>query len=168
MGDVIFVLGGARSGKSARALALAKPPRLFVATGEALDDEMTARIHAHKAERGPDWGLIEEPLDLVGVLSKRAPEGTCLVIDCLTLWLSNLVHHERDVAVERERLVETILKTQAQVILVSNEIGLGLSPMESLSRRFRDEQGRLNQAVAAIADRVEFVVAGIPMVVKGG
>lgn len=167
MGQVTFVLGGARSGKSARALALAEPPRLFVATGEPLDDEMTARIDAHKAERGPDWGLIEEPLDLAGVLADRVPAGTCLVIDCLTLWLSNLMHHEHDVVTERGRLVDALVKTEAQVILVSNEIGLGLSPMESLSRRFRDEQGRLNQAVAAVADRVEFVVAGIPMVVKG-
>lgn len=166
MGQLTFILGGARSGKSARALALARPPRLFVATGEALDAEMAARIAAHKAERGGDWGLVEEPLDLVGVLARHGRAGTCLVIDCLTLWLSNLMHHERDVVAERDALVAALGQTLGQVILVSNEIGLGLAPMEPLSRRFRDEQGRLNQAVAAAADRVEFVAAGLPMVLK--
>ena len=167
MGQVTFVLGGARSGKSARALELARPPRIFVATGEALDDEMAARIAAHKAERGVDWGLVEEPLDIASVLMSRTAPDTCVVIDCLTLWLSNLMHHERDVAAETARLVDAFGAAEGHVILVSNEIGLGLAPMESLSRAFRDAQGRLNQAVAAAADKVEFVVAGLPMSIKG-
>lgn len=167
MSRVSLILGGARSGKSARALALATPPRIFVATGQALDDEMADRIARHKAERGADWDLIEEPLDLVDILSRHTAPGTCVVIDCLTLWLSNLMHHQRDVEAETAALVRVLSKIGGQVILVSNEIGLGLAPMEPLSRAFRDAQGRLNQRVAAVADRVEFVVAGLPMVVKG-
>lgn len=166
MGQVTFVLGGARSGKSARALALATPPRMFVATGEALDDEMAIRIAAHKAERGVDWDLIEEPLDLAGVLARQADPATTLVIDCLTLWLSNLMHHDRDVAAETDALAAALVSSAGQVILVSNEIGLGLAPMEALSRAFRDAQGRLNQRIAAVADRVEFVAAGLPLVLK--
>ncbi|MFK7943773.1 MAG: bifunctional adenosylcobinamide kinase/adenosylcobinamide-phosphate guanylyltransferase [Paracoccaceae bacterium] len=165
MSQVTLVLGGARSGKSARALALARPPRIFVATGEALDDEMAARINAHKAERGSDWNLIEEPLDLCGALTGRH-SGETIVVDCLTLWLSNLMHHQRDIDIETAQLIVLLDKIEAQVILVSNEIGLGLAPMESLSRAFRDAQGRLNQAIAQVADSVEFVVAGLPVVVK--
>lgn len=168
MARVTFILGGARSGKSARAVALAAPPRIFVATGEALDDEMSARIAAHKAERGCDWGLIEEPLDLAAVLMSQSSPETVLVIDCLTLWLSNLMHHDWDVGAQTDRLIDALRRVDGHAILVSNEIGLGLAPMESLSRRFRDAQGRLNQTVAAVADRVEFVVAGCPMVVKDG
>ena len=166
MGQVTFVLGGARSGKSARALVLAGPPRAFLATGQALDEEMAARIAAHQTERGEDWHLIEEPLDISEVIAGH-PAGESLVVDCLTLWLSNLMHHERDVPAEITKLTTALEKTAAQVILVSNEIGMGLAPMEKLSRAFRDHQGRVNQAVAAVAHRAEFVVAGIPMVVKG-
>ena len=143
---ITLVLGGARSGKSARALTLASPPRTFVATGEALDDEMAARIAAHKAERGGDWALIEEPLDLVGVLQRVQDPGTTLVIDCLTLWLSNLMHHQKDVPSETDRLANALLSTAPQVILVSNEIGMGLAPMEALSRAFRDALGGWSMA----------------------
>jgi adenosylcobinamide kinase/adenosylcobinamide-phosphate guanylyltransferase len=164
---VSLVLGGARSGKTARALALAaEPPHVYLATAAALDGEMADRIAAHKAERGASWGLIEAELDVVDAIRSVEP-GTTVLVDCLTLWLSNLMHHGRDVAEETEILCETLHDAPTRVILVSNEIGMGLVPMEKLSRDFRDAQGRLNQRIAAVADHVEFVVAGLPMVVKG-
>ncbi|MEX2518463.1 MAG: bifunctional adenosylcobinamide kinase/adenosylcobinamide-phosphate guanylyltransferase [Paracoccaceae bacterium] len=162
--EITLILGGARSGKSARALALAAPPRAYVATAQAGDAEMAARIALHKAERGADWDLMEEPLDLPGAIGAAA--GRTLVIDCLTLWLSNLLEAGREPQAETQALVAALRAAEAPVILVSNEIGLGLVPMEPLSRRFRDEQGRLNQRVAAAADRVEFIAAGLPLRLK--
>jgi adenosylcobinamide kinase/adenosylcobinamide-phosphate guanylyltransferase len=165
MARVSLILGGARSGKSARALALATAPRTFVATAEATDHEMAARIAAHKAERCADWGLIEAPLDIAGPVRGHA-DGT-LVIDCLTLWLNNLIYRERDVVAEVDALCGALAAATARVILVSNEVGLSIAPENALARHFRDEQGRLNQRVAAIADHVEFMAAGLPMTLKG-
>lgn len=164
MPEITLILGGARSGKSARALALAAPPRAFIATAEAGDGEMAERIARHKAERGEDWALIEAPLDLPAALSEAG--GRTALVDCLTLWLSNLMAAGREPEAETARLIAALRAAQAPVILVSNEIGLGLVPMEPLSRRFRDEQGRLNQRIAAAADRVEFVAAGLPIRLK--
>ena len=164
MPEVTLILGGARSGKTARALALAAPPRAYVATAEPGDAEMAARIAAHQDERGADWDLIEAPLDLAAAI--RGAAGRTLLIDCLTIWLSNLMAAGRDPAAETDALLAALAEAAAPVILVSNEIGLGLVPMEPLSRRFRDEQGRLNQRVAAAADRVEFVAAGLPLRLK--
>ncbi|MEM7060601.1 MAG: bifunctional adenosylcobinamide kinase/adenosylcobinamide-phosphate guanylyltransferase [Pseudomonadota bacterium] len=164
---VSFILGGARSGKSARALALAAAapgPYTFLATAEALDEEMADRIGLHKAERGPEWGLIEEPLDIAPAV--QAHKNGVLLIDCLTLWLSNLMHHERLVEVESARLIDA-LSGAGRVILVSNEVGLAIAPENALARRFRDAQGRLNQTVAAAADHVEFIAAGLPLTLKG-
>jgi len=164
---VSFILGGARSGKSARALALAlegQGPFTFLATAEALDDEMADRIDRHKAERGPEWGLIEAPLDITQAV--QAHVDGVLLIDCLTLWLSNLMHHERVVDVESARLIDA-LGSSGRVILVSNEVGLSIAPENALARRFRDAQGRLNQSVAAAADHVEFIAAGLPLTLKG-
>ena len=160
---VSLLLGGARSGKSARALSLAEPPRTFLATAEALDDEMADRIALHRAERGEDWGLIEAPLDIAAIVSGH--QGT-LVVDCLTLWLSNLMHHDRNPVAETDKLVDA-LATAGRTILVSNEVGLSIAPENALARRFRDEQGRLNQRIAAVADHVELLVAGLPLVLKG-
>lgn len=161
-----LILGGARSGKSARALALAtEPPLCFLATAEALDAEMAERIERHRAERGPDWLVVEAPLDIAGPIARHRV-GT-LVVDCLTLWLSNLMHAGRDVAAETEALTRA-LRRSGRVVLVSNEVGLAIAPENALARRFRDEQGRLNQRVAAVADHVEFVAAGLPLVLKGG
>ncbi|MEM6662446.1 MAG: bifunctional adenosylcobinamide kinase/adenosylcobinamide-phosphate guanylyltransferase, partial [Pseudomonadota bacterium] len=157
--------GGARSGKSARALTLAAAPKTFLATAEALDWEMKDRIEAHRLERGPDWELIEEPLEISDPIS-RHPDGT-LLIDCLTLWLSNLMHAERDVEAAAEELCDALRAATARIILVSNEVGLSIAPENALARRFRDAQGRLNQQVAAVADHVEFMAAGLPMVLKG-
>lgn len=166
MAHLTLVLGGARSGKSARALALADArPRTFVATAEPLDAEMAERIERHKAERGADWALVEAPLDIAAAVVEGA--GGTVVVDCLTLWLSNAMHRERDVTAGTEAFLAAVAAAPGRVVVVSNEIGLGLAPMESLSRRFRDAQGRLNQRVAAAADRVEFVAAGLPLVLKG-
>jgi adenosylcobinamide kinase/adenosylcobinamide-phosphate guanylyltransferase len=165
MTRVSLILGGARSGKSARALALAaEAPRTFVATAEALDAEMAARIAHHRAERGSDWRLIEAPLGIAPVIASHH-EGA-LVVDCLTLWLSNLMHAGRDVAAETGALVDA-LASAGRVILVSNEVGLSIAPDNALARRFRDEQGRLNQRVAAVADHVEFMAAGLALTLKG-
>ena len=164
MARVSLILGGARSGKSARALALANAPRTFLATGETLDSEMAERIAAHQAERGPDWELIEAPLEIAGPI--RGHTTGTLVVDCLTLWLNNLMHNQRDVAAAATDLIEA-LQHCGRVILVSNEVGLAIAPDNALARRFRDEQGRLNQRVAAVADHVEFIAAGLPMTLKG-
>lgn len=167
MAQLTLVLGGARSGKSARALALCPPPHVFIATAEPLDAEMTARISAHQAERGPTWRAVEAPLDLAETVALEAAAGRHLLIDCLTLWLSNLFHHERDPERETEGLLAAVADAPGDVVMVSNEIGLGLTPMEPLSRAFRDAQGRLNQRVAAAAGRVELVAAGLPLSLKG-
>jgi adenosylcobinamide kinase/adenosylcobinamide-phosphate guanylyltransferase len=170
MARLTLVLGGARSGKSARALVLAEgaaPGRVFLATAEPLDEEMAERIARHKAERGADWGLVEAPLDLGPAIAAAAAPGTALLVDCLTLWLSNLMHHGRSPEAETGALIAAIAAAPGEAVLVSNEVGMGLAPMNALGRAFRDEQGRLNQRVAAAADRVEFVAAGLPLVLKG-
>ena len=128
---------------------------------------MAERIVKHKAERGPGWSTIEAPLDLVAALGRLAPQSEVCVVDCLTLWLSNLMHFERDTEAETERLCETITNMPIPVILVSNEVGLGIVPEAPLGRTFRDAQGRLNQAVARVCDRVEFITAGLPLILKG-
>ncbi len=167
MAELTLILGGARSGKTAHALAACPAPHCYIATAQALDGEMAERIAAHKAERGESWGLAEAPLDLVGALRREAAEGRSLLVDCLTLWLSNLMHEGRDVATETEALIAAVQEVPGRVVLVSNEVGLGLVPMEKLSRDFRDAQGRLNQRVAAAADHVRFIAAGLPLVLKG-
>lgn len=167
MARLALILGGARSGKSARALALAAPPRVFIATAEPLDDEMRARIASHKAERGADWGLAEAPLELARAIGAHAGEEVTLVVDCLTLWLSNLMHHGRDPEAETQTLLRALEAAEGRVVLVSNEVGMGLAPMNALGRDFRDAQGRLNQRLAAAAEHVAFVVAGLPLALKG-
>ncbi|MEL6576599.1 MAG: bifunctional adenosylcobinamide kinase/adenosylcobinamide-phosphate guanylyltransferase [Pseudomonadota bacterium] len=172
MAQLTLVLGGARSGKSARALALAEAAaapgaRVFMATAEALDGEMADRIARHKAERGADWALVEAPLELADAVSAHGCSGRVLLIDCLTLWLSNLMHHERAPDMAAADLLARIADAPGHVVAVSNEVGMGLAPMNALGRAFRDAQGRLNQQVAAAADRVEFVAAGLPIVLKG-
>lgn len=166
---VELVLGGARSGKTGLALERAEASGLapvMVATAEAHDDEMRARIAAHRAERGPAWSTVEETRDLVGVLGREAGPGRILVVDCLTLWLTNLMFAEADVEAEIERLVAALAAVAGPVILVSNEVGLGIVPENALARRFRDLQGRANRRVAAAAGRVTFVAAGLPLVLK--
>ena len=163
--SVTFIIGGARSGKSTRALQLANAtPRRFVATAEPIDGEMQDRIALHQAERGPDWGIIEAPLEIADAIAAHN-EGT-LLIDCLTLWLNNLIYYERDVDTETARLTDALSNAKAEIILVSNEVGMAIAPEHALARRFRDQQGRLNQRIAAVADRVELVAAGLPLRLK--
>lgn len=165
-----LILGGARSGKSRRALTLAEQvsaQRVFIATAEALDQEMAERIARHKEERAAGWDTIEAPHKLVEAIAHAsAPDRVC-VVDCLTLWLSNLMHHGRDVSAETDRLCAALASCAGDVILVSNEVGLGLVPETPLGREFRDAQGRLNQAIAEVCDRVEFIAAGLPLSLKG-
>lgn len=163
-----LVLGGARSGKSAHAEALiaslGAPEAIYIATGAAGDAEMAARIAAHRARRGPMWTTIEAPLDLAAALLEADTRPA--LVDCLTLWVSNLMHVGRDVAAEGERLCAALAAASAPVVLVSNEVGLGIVPDNALARAFRDEAGRLNQRVAACCARVVFVAAGLPLTLK--
>lgn len=165
---IVLITGGARSGKSrhAEARALALPGRpVYIATAEALDAEMDARIAQHKARRGNDWIEREAPLDLVQALDDTDGGGARLV-DCLTLWLSNLLHAEHNWSDETALLTAALRRQKSPVILVTNEVGLGIVPDNALARTFRDAAGLLNQRVAEVADEVEFVVAGLPMKVK--
>lgn len=167
---VVLVLGGARSGKSAYAERLAAESGLgptYLATAEPRDAEMAARIAAHRARRGPAWRTVEEPEALEAALAREAAADRAVVVDCLTLWLSKLTEAGADVAARTEGLAAALAGLPGLVVLVSNEIGLGLVPETALGRQFRDAQGRLNQAVAAAADRVVFVAAGLPLFLKG-
>jgi adenosylcobinamide kinase/adenosylcobinamide-phosphate guanylyltransferase len=165
---VILITGGARSGKSRRAEARVRsfPGRpVYVATAEALDAEMEERIARHRARRGAEWREREVPLDLVPALLDSDGGGPCLV-DCLTLWLSNLLHAERDWTCEVAQLADALPRLKSPVVLVTNEVGLGIVPDNALARGFRDAAGIMNQTIADIADEVEFVVAGLPMKLK--
>lgn len=167
-GLVTLVLGGARSGKSRYAEALiAKSPKpwVYVATAEARDDEMAQRIAAHKARRVEGWQTIEAPHDLPDAL-RSAPADAAVLVDCLTLWLSNLMEGSFDIDAQIARLQEALKGRTGPTVLVSNEVGLGIVPDNALARRFRDLQGVLNQRMAAIAPRVVMMVAGIPIAVK--
>lgn len=168
MADVWLILGGARSGKTRRGMALAEraPSPVYIATAQARDDEMAARIARHRQERGPQWRTVEAPLDLAGALATVTAQDTAILVDCLTLWLSNLMEAGRSPDDETARLIDVLARSYATVILVSNEVGLGIVPDNALARAFRDVQGRLNQRLAAMADHVEFVAAGLPLTLK--
>ena len=162
-----LLLGGARSGKTSYALRTAEATAgrlVMIATAEPLDEEMSERIARHKAERGPRWRTVECPLGLPEAVF-RLEDGETAVVDCLTLWLSNLMHAGLDV----EERIDALCAALAgrTVLLVSNEVGLGLVPNTALGRRFRDAAGRMNQRLAAAADRAVLVVAGLPLVLKG-
>jgi adenosylcobinamide kinase/adenosylcobinamide-phosphate guanylyltransferase len=167
-----LILGGARSGKSALAERLAGDSGrevVYVATAQAHDDEMHDRIAHHRARRPAHWRSVEEPLALAEVLRLHAREDRCLLVDCLTLWLSNLLIDPEPARFERERdaVLEFLPGLPGDVLLVSNEVGLGIVPMGALSRRFVDEAGRLHQSIAAQCERVLFVTAGLPIALKG-
>lgn len=167
-----LILGGARSGKSALAerMAMASGHEvIYIATAQAHDDEMAARIAHHRSRRPVRWQIVEEPLALAETLKTHARPGRCVLVDCLTLWLSNLLGDEDPSRFETERgaLLNLLPSLTGQVLLVSNEVGLGVVPLGELTRRFVDEAGRLHQALAAKCETVLFVAAGLPLALKG-
>jgi adenosyl cobinamide kinase/adenosyl cobinamide phosphate guanylyltransferase len=165
--SVTLILGGARSGKSRHGEALIgvhPPPWTYIATAEAWDDEMAARIALHRARRDARWRTVESPLGLPAALAEAT--AAPVLVDCLTLWLTNLMLGERDVAAATEALLAVLAARTAPTVLVANEVGLGIVPEHRLGRDFRDAAGVLHQRIAARADRVLFMVAGLPMVVK--
>ena len=164
-----LILGGARSGKSAYAQSLAEgysPERLYLATATPGDDEMAARIARHQADRGHGWTTLEEPLEVAAALLKHARAGRVVVVDCLTLWLTNLMLAGRDPGPAVTTLAEAIRALAGPVILVSNEVGMGIVPDHKLGREFRDWQGRANREIGAACDAVIFVAAGLPLQLK--
>jgi len=168
-----LILGGARSGKSHYAEVCAKESRMdvvYVATAQALDEEMQKRIQHHQQQRPEHWRLIEEPLDLVTVLKDNASSSTCILVDCLTLWLSNQLCSEEDkIQFENNinKLITILPELSGDIIFVSNEVSMGIIPMGEINRQFVDEAGRLHQQLAAICDKVTLMVAGIPSHIKG-
>jgi adenosylcobinamide kinase / adenosylcobinamide-phosphate guanylyltransferase len=165
-----LVLGGARSGKSAFAEQLMQGSGrklVYLATATPGDAEMQSRIAHHRSRRGDSWYTVEEPLELTQALTRESAADCAVLVDCLTLWLSNIMHAGRDIETETRQLTEWLRHAHNPVVLVSNEIGLGLVPETPLGRRFRDAQGRLNQAVAAAVVNVVFVAAGLPLRLKG-
>ncbi|RWP97182.1 bifunctional adenosylcobinamide kinase/adenosylcobinamide-phosphate guanylyltransferase [Mesorhizobium sp.] len=167
-GTLTLVIGGARSGKSAHAerLVTACPaPWAYIATAQAYDDEMRERIALHRSRRGEGWTTIDAPLDLVGAI-EALPDGRPVLIDCLTLWLTNHMLAEHDIEAECRGLADVLSRPRGPWLVVSNEVGQGIVPDNALARRFRDAAGRLNQQVAAVAGTVLLMVAGLPLRVK--
>ena len=166
-----LILGGARSGKSRLAERLATQSGLavtYIATSQALDGEMNARIQHHRQRRPAEWGLVEEPLELARALRDNAAPGRCLLVDCLTLWLVHFLEQPAAFMAVRQTLLDTLAGVPGDVLLVSNEIGCGVVPLGEDNRWFVDELGRLNQDVGALADRVTLLVAGQPLAIKAG
>lgn len=167
-----LILGGARSGKSKLAEQIAKETSLnviYIATAQAWDEEMQLRIAHHQSQRPSEWQLIEETYYLADTLKKNDQEGQLILVDCLTLWMSNLlIHDDQNLQIQEcQKLLQVLPKLLSQVILVSNETGLGVVPMGEITRKFVDESGRLHQQLGQLADRVVFCIAGFPMVLKG-
>lgn len=166
----VLVLGGARSGKSrhAQARCEAVPGQLaYIATAQAFDAEMADRIGRHRADRGARWRTVEAPMDLPGAIASAEKEADAILVDCLTLWLSNLMLADMDIAGRSEALVDAVRNCAVPIALVANEVGLSIVPDNALARRFRDEAGWLNQQVAAACDTVVLVAAGLPLLLKG-
>jgi adenosylcobinamide kinase/adenosylcobinamide-phosphate guanylyltransferase len=164
-----LVLGGARSGKSALAERLCESQDgacVYLATGQAHDSEMAERIAAHQARRGPRWQTVEVPLDLPQALGEQARPDRAVLVDCLTLWLGNLMFADRDPEAAADALSSALATAGGPVVLVSNEVGLGIVPDNALARQFRDAAGRLHQRLAGVCAQVVFTAAGLPMVLK--
>ncbi len=170
---VIFVTGGCRSGKSQFALDYANRhfhKKLYLATCEPLDEEMVRRIEHHKLRRGSDWQTVEEPIKIAEAIKQHGKDMEVILLDCMTLWFSNLLmrkKEDREIMNELDKLIDTIRQAQSSFVIVSNEVGMGLVPGEPLGRRFRDLSGMANQKIAEAADRVVFMVSGIPIFMKG-
>jgi adenosylcobinamide kinase/adenosylcobinamide-phosphate guanylyltransferase len=170
---MILITGGCRSGKSRFALDYSNQhfsKKLYLATCEALDEEMAQRIEHHKKMRGPEWQTIEEPIEIVNKITRYGDEADVILLDCITLWLSNLLMRRKDdpeIMEEISRFIDTIKKKQTSLILVSNEVGLGIVPVDPLGRRFRDLSGMANQKIAEVVNTVILMVSGIPIFLKG-
>lgn len=170
MGKSILVLGGARSGKSSYAEQVADAlagPHIYIATAQAFDAEMSQRIARHRADRAGHWQTVECPLALPEMIAAHDAEGSVILVDCLTLWLSNLMLGDHNIAASRSSLAGLVQAVQGTLLLVSNEVGQGIVPNNALARQFRDEAGWLNQALASVTDEVWFVTAGIAQRLKG-
>lgn len=178
--SIHLILGGARSGKSAYAEKLASQSELpvsYIATAQVYDDEFAKRIAHHRARRPSHWQVIEKPFGLAATLAENAQADTCLIVDCLTLWLAQCICPDCDRPAdehigndlwqhERAALLEVLPNLQGSILLVSNEVGMGIVPLGAINRQFQDEQGRLNQAIAKLADEVTFIAAGLPLKLK--
>lgn len=167
--NITFVLGGAASGKSKFAESLCEQnglAKIYIATAQVFDDEMAAKIAAHLVQRGSKWTTIEAPLDVSSALGS-ATTSDIVLLDCATLWLTNVILGEHDLDAHQAALLAALTTCAAPVVVVSNEVGLGIVPDNALSRRFRNAQGKLNQDIAAIADTVVTVMAGLPLTLKG-
>jgi adenosylcobinamide kinase/adenosylcobinamide-phosphate guanylyltransferase len=173
MRQIIFVTGGCRSGKSRFALDYADKhfkSKIFLATAPALDDEMKNRIKSHQAARGPEWGAIEEQTEIAEAVASVGTNYELILLDCMTLWLSNLImagEQERQIFARTEAFIEAIQKIPQSVIIVSNEVGYGIVPVNDKARHFRDIMGTVNQRLAACADVVVWTVVGLPQIIKG-
>jgi len=176
MNNIHLILGGARSGKSAYAEKLAIEsglPVIYIATAQVYDREFGQRIEHHKTRRPAHWNTIEQPFNLGAALQAHAKTDTCIIVDCLTLWLAQCICPDcsrpgnLNWSNERNTLLDALPKLQGTIFLVSNEVGMGIVPLGEINRQFQDEQGRLNQAVAKLADKVSFIAAGLPLVLKG-
>jgi adenosylcobinamide kinase / adenosylcobinamide-phosphate guanylyltransferase len=169
MRRITLVLGGARSGKSQYAEGLSRRHKghpTYIATAEITDDEMRERIARHREDRGDRWCTLEVPLDLIGALRRADSPKSFTLIECLSVWVNNLIYHGKDVDGEVEHFRMSLAGSKGHVVIVSNEVGLGIVPDNALARRFRDEAGRANQAIADMADEVVFIAAGLPVVLK--
>jgi len=170
---IVLITGGCRSGKSRFALNYGDrhfSKKIFLATSEVLDEEMVRRVEQHKKTRGPDWLTIEEPWQIVEKIGEYTNRGEVILLDCMTLWLSNLMmrwEEDQKITEEVNKLVRALEQRQISFLLVSNEVGMGIVPAAPLARRFRDLAGFTNQRIAAIADKVVFMVSGIPIFLKG-
>lgn len=166
---ISLVIGGARSGKSRfgehLALSLNENP-LYIATAEIHDEEMQDRIDLHRQDRDERWTTLEEPINIAPIITSHSTSDKTILLDCLTLWLSNLMGQDRDIEKETATLCQTLEKYQGNIILVANEVGQGIVPDNALARQFRDHAGRLNQSIAQVADNVIYMVAGLPMIAK--
>lgn len=166
---IYFIIGGARSGKSSYAESLARNSGsdvIYIATAQAYDDEMQRRIQQHKNQRPGAWVTVEEPIEISDVIRNESAVNNCLLIDCLTLWVTNLLSADKNITDYKDRLVEALGCVKGDIILVSNETGMGVVPLGELTRRYCDEAGWLHQKIAALADQVILMVAGIPVVIK--
>jgi adenosylcobinamide kinase/adenosylcobinamide-phosphate guanylyltransferase len=168
MKRVTFVIGGARSGKSAYAESLAKAVKspTYIATAEQIDGEMSERIALHRQRRGGRWRTVEEPVQISAVIALVDEKNGFILADCITVWLNNLLFHEENIEAHLSALTETLAEARGHIVLVANEVGLGIVPDNALARHFRDVAGRVNQAIAHIADEVVFMAAGLPTQLK--